>query len=251
MVDGSVDQLTDFNSPQGDFLVVVGTDGTIASGATGLLIWNTATGMLSWDSDSDAGPSAAVAVAHFGADASVNLETRASFAAGFQPSAVREIAGDGRVVETVFDWGSQAFDHTRTGFTAGHRAETYDTFFDSGAKSNRYWDVDNTQTWDSRVADYDPQGGMTAYGVSYDDGSRQLFQFDTLNVKFWERLVEAYDALGRLTEQGIKFDDGTASERYIDTYDTQPWAYSIDNYDAAGRLLNHTLYKADGSVFVG
>lgn len=249
-LDGSVDTLTDFSTFQGDYLVLLDAQGAFVSGTTGLLIWDTPNYRLFWDPDSDAGAAPPVLIAQLTA-ASTNLETRSAFGAGFQPSAVRMLAGDGRVAATVFDWGNAPFDYTRTLFAHDGRADSFDTYFDNGAHSTRYWDLNATQTWDSRVADYDAQGRMTAYAVYNDNGSRQVFQYDVGGAKPWERLVESYDALGRISEQSLKYDDGTASERFIDTYDAERWAYVINNYSAAGALLNHTLYNSDGTVFTG
>lgn len=240
--EGGGDRILDFNGASGDRL-----DLRDASGAAikeGLLILDEATGRLSWDPDSDAGALAPVELGFIG----VNGFSRDDFAEGVRVAA-RVVFEDGDRADTIFDWGSAAFEQATSTFDAEGRVTTYFVRNDDGSTGQRWWDVQATQPWSTRAAEYDAAGQVKAYAVSYDDGHTELFQFDTTNTQAWSRLVENYDAAGRLSVQAAAFDDGTAFERHHDTYDVEPWAYYIDNYKD-GVLLNHTYYREDGSVFV-
>lgn len=246
-VGGGADRIVDFTHGR-DSLLLFDAQGNIAAGANGLLVLDRATGALSWDADSDAGPLAALAI---GVLPGVTELTRGDFAAGFQPSGLRTLYTDGGRTDTVFDWSGRAWDTSAVTYTASGQLKRYEVHNDNGSWSFRENDVDNaTPAWSSVVAEYDTNGELFAYSVYGDDGSRTLWLFDTANVQPWSRVIEGYDPLGRLSVQAAALDNGGAWERHIDTYDTQPWAYYIDNY-ADGRLLNHTYYNADGSVFLG
>lgn len=244
---GGADRIVDF-TPGTDTLLLFDAQGNIAAGANGLLVLDAATGVLSWDADSDAGPLAAEAIAVLPGTTSL---ARGDFAAGFQPSGLRTLNADGGRTDTAFDWSGQAWDTSSATYTASGQLKRYEVHNDNGSWSFRENDVDNATTaWSSVVAEYDAAGRLFAYSVYGDDGARTLWLFDTAGVQPWSRVIEGYDPLGRLSVQAAALDNGGAWERHIDTYDTQPWAYYIDNY-ADGRLLNHTYYNADGSVFVG
>lgn len=246
-VGAGADRIVDFTHGT-DSLLLFDAQGNIAAGANGLLILDARTGALSWDADSDAGASPAVAI---GVLPGTTGLSRGDVAAGFQPSGVRTLNADGGRTDVVFDWSGRAWDTSAATYTASGQLKRYEVHNDNGSWSFREDDVDNaTSAWSSVVAEYDNAGRLFAYSVYGDDGGRTLWLFDTAGVQPWSRVIEGYDPLGRLSVQAAALDNGGAWERHIDTYDTQPWAYYIDNY-ANGALLNHTYYNADGSVFVG
>lgn len=246
-VGSGADRIVDFTHGT-DTLLLFDAQGNIAAGANGLLVLDAATGALSWDADSDAGPLAPGAIGVLPGTTSL---ARGDLAAGFQPSGLRTLNTDGGRTDTAFDWSGQAWDTSAATYTASGALKRYEVHNDDGSWSFRQNDVDNATTaWSSVVAEYDTAGRLFAYSVYGDDGARTLWLFDTAGVRPWSRVIEGYDPLGRLSVQAAALDDGGAWERHIDTYDTQPWAYYIDNY-ANGALLNHTYYNADGTVFLG
>lgn len=242
--DGTIDHILDFSRAAGDRLDL--RDAAGAAVGDGMLILDRASGVLSWDPDSDAGPLQAVTLGAPG----VESLSRGDFAEGVRPDSVRVLLGGGARTETVFDWGQERFDETVSTFDAQGRVTNYFVRNDDGTTGERWWDVQATQPWSTRAAEYDAAGTLKAYAVTYDDGHTEVFQFDVTASHAWTRMVDFYDAEGRQSVQAVAWDDGTAFERYHDTYDVHPWAYYIDNY-RNGLLLNHTFYNADGSVFVG
>lgn len=239
---GPADHILDFTPASGDRF-----DLRDASGAPvqeGILILDEATGALSWDPDSDAGPQAPVAMG----TVEVADFARGDFAEGVRPDGVRILLADGGREETVFDWANERFDWATSTFDAAGRVRTYFVSNDDGGTGQRWWDVKGAQPWSTRAVEHDATGQVMAYAVTYDDGHTEVFQYDVTDAQPWERVVDIYDALGRQSVQAAAFDDGTAFERHHDTYDVEPWAYYIDNYKD-GVLLNHTYYREDGSVF--
>jgi hypothetical protein len=238
--------LRDFSATEGDMLRFVPNGSVKPSAADAMVVWDRATGILSWDNDGD-GPGAANP---FAWAVSADSLGRSNFFPGSLPAKVRILGADGSYQETVFDRATQAWEHVTTGYTRTGAVETYEIGYDDGRRSFLINDVAGVHSdWARVVSDYDAQGRILAYSVTKDDGGRSLFIFDLANTMFYSRLVEEYDALGRMSQQAAVSDDGSAYERHFDTYDTQPWAYYHDSYRADGLLLSHVFYNADGSVF--
>lgn len=240
---GAVDSIPDFNAAEGDFLVLLSAaDGSVVSGANGILSWNAGSNLLAWDPDMGG---AAGATAFAVTDGEIDL-SRDSFAAGFEPAVVRVTSG-ALTEDTVFDWGDASFDTAKYAYVGSDLA-AYDVRYDSGAVSSARFDYADAVAWGRATAEYDDSGELFAYTVEYDSGATAAWRFDTDDDQEWARVLEEYDAQGRLFHQATLLDDGSASERYIDTDDSQPWAYYIENYEG-GALQNQTYYNADGTVF--
>lgn len=243
--DGSTDRVVDFNLGEGDRVQLADPSGATVDASRGLLIWNPASHLLSWDPDSDAGPQAPRPLAVLSGVATFD---RSDLAAGFQPSAIRVVAADGSRVETVFDWGSQAWDHTVATVDSHGAVSEYDVYNDDGTFSNSWFDDLGGQAWSIRSAQFDARGQLVTYGYLNDDGTETVWQFDTTNSQPWAHTVQIYSPAGQLEVAALASDDGSSWQRTFDYNNSQPWSVMLDQWNAAGQLISHTVFNDDGTV---
>jgi len=256
-LDGSVDQIVDFD-PARDTLSLVDANGAVVASGSGILTFWRANGVLTWDSDGDQGPGAPVTV---GVLTGVGNLSAANFAPGFEPALVRYVnpVDLGRAVpsyshsDVTYGFGKQPFLQASADYGLGTATSapllTYVVDWANGRQSAKWFDYDNSQTWDSLVADFDAQHRLEIYATFNDDGSHVLHTFDVASSQVWSRIVDEYDAAGRLEYRAVVYDDGSRYEATFDVANTQPWGYVVDGYDAVGRLTSHTFYNDNGTVF--
>lgn len=242
---GGADRVLDFVRGV-DHLQLFDTAGRLVDGSRGLLILDAATHTLSWDPDSDIGPAAPQAIALLDG---ISQISRADFAAGLQPSALRIVEAGGRE-ETVFDWGQATWDRTVADFNGVGAVISYQVVYDDGSSTTTWFDDRATQTWATRWASYDPSGALTGYQVALDDGRHTMWSFDPQNRELWSRAVDDYDAQGRLLSRGWAYDDGMAKVATFDVDGRQPWTMQVEVYAASGQRTALWTYMDDGS-FVG
>lgn len=256
-LDGSVDQVVDFD-PARDTLSLVDANGAVVASGSGILTFWRANGVLTWDADGDQGPADPVTV---GVLTGIGNLSAANFAPGFEPALVRYVnpVDLGRVVpsyshsDVTYGYGKQPFIQASADYGLGTATSapllTYVVDWANGRQSAKWFDYDNSQTWDSLVADFDAQHRLEIYATFNDDGSHVLHTFDVDSDEVWSRIVDQYDAAGRLGYRAVVYDDGSRYEATFDIANTQPWGYVVDGYDAVGRLTSHTFYKDDGTIF--
>ena len=155
-VDGSVDQVTDFDAAN-DKLALVDASGAPLNSATGVLTFWRATGLLTYDPDGDQGPAAAQAIAVL---PGLKTLTQNSFAQGYEPALLR-----------IYNPITAA----QVGLEPGSRS---DMTFGFGK-----------QNYLSASADYSPTGTLLTYGVSFADGTSSMQWFDKPNAQPWTNLV--------------------------------------------------------------
>ena|GEM_PF-4483422 len=256
-LDGSVDQIVDFD-PARDTLSLVDANGAVVASGSGILTFWRANGVLTWDADGDQGPGAPVTV---GVLTGVGNLSAGNFAPGFEPALVRYVnpVDLGRAVpsyshsDVTYGFGKQPFLQASADYGLGTATSapllTYVVDWANGRQSAKWFDYDNSQTWDSLVADFDAQHRLEIYATFNDDGSHVLHTFDVASSQVWSRIVDEYDAAGRLEYRAVVYDDGSRYEATFDVANTQPWGYVVDGYDAVGRLTSHTFYNDNGTVF--
>lgn len=245
-VGGGVDRVLDF-TPGQDHVLLFDTQGNIVDASHGPLIFQAASNSLWFDADGGQGPQAPQEVAVMDGVTSLS---QSDLAAGLEPRAIKVVAADGSMQQTVIDWGHETWRSTVTQFNPSGGIESYTVNQDDGSHWTRIFDVNADQVWSSRTVSYDAAGAQTSYDVAFDDGTRQVFTYDPHNTEPWQRIVDNYDAAGALVTRTIVEDDGAYKVATFDVANTQPWSMVVDVYNASGVQTGHWTYNDDGT-FVG
>lgn len=253
-VDGSVDQVTDFDAAQ-DTLALVDAGGAPLNSATGILTFWRATGVLTYDPDGDQGPAAAQTVAVL---PGVKTLTQANLAPGYEPAMLRIYnpitpaqvgSSPGSHSDLTFGYGKQGYVSASADYSPNGVLLTYGVNFTDGTSSMRWFDTSDVQPWENLVADYDAQGRLLIYATYDDDGSHVLWRYDPAAKETWQRIVDHFDAQGRMQSRDVVNDDGTRFTATYDVADTQPWGYAVDHFNASGAQTGHSLFNDNGTPF--
>jgi hypothetical protein len=245
--DGSVDQIADFSTAEGDKLVLVYASGAPLSGVGGMVVLDAVSGSISWDPDGDSAPQAAVKLATFshglpGLDSGL-------FAPGFTPTQMELVEPGGKVI-TAFDQSGQPADHSVASFDLAGKLYEFDVYNDDGSHTQTWFDNLGNQDWSAREADYDSLGRMTQYAYRMDDGTETIWQHDPANLHPWDHTLQVYSPNGALETSALGMDDGSGWQRTYDWNNTQPWSVMLDEYASSGALIRHTVTNDDGTIIV-
>jgi len=253
-VDGSVDQVTDFDAAQ-DTLALADVSGAPLSSSSGILTFWRSTGVLTYDPDGDQGPATAQTVAVL---PGVKTLTQANLAAGYEPAMLRIYnpispaqAGQepGSRSDLTFGFGKQPYVSASADYSTTGTLLTYGVSFADKTSSMKWFDTKDAEPWEDLVADYDAQGRVRIYATYDDDGSHVLWRYDTTSSETWQRIVDHFDAQGRMASRDVVSDDGSRFAAIFDVAGTQPWGYAVETFDANGARTGRTLFNDDGSVF--
>jgi hypothetical protein len=254
-LDGSTDQVTDFDRTV-DKLALVDDSGAPIASSTGVLTFYRATGLLTYDADGDNGPAAAQAIASLPGVKNLNAT---NLAPGFEPAVLRVFnpvdasqvgfGGQGSRSDIVYGFGHTNFVQAEADYSPAQVLLQYTVDFTDHTRSQTTFDKLNQQEWDHVVGDFAPNGQLSVYATYADDGTHVLWRFDANGDQPWQRIVDHYDAQGRQLSREVVADDNSHWAAVFDVANTQPWGYEVDFFDTAGALTSRSFFNDDGTPF--